>query len=106
MKKDIHPKYHPNAKVTCACGAQFTTGSTKPEIQVDICCACHPFFTGEMKFVDTLGRVDRFLTQRQKAQKSIFVKKKVRRQQKRKTEEKVGDEKSKTLKEMLKKPAR
>lgn len=60
MKAKIHPKYTHNTKVTCACGATFTTGSTLPEIKVDICSQCHPFFTGEMKFVDTQGRVEKF----------------------------------------------
>ena len=60
MKKDIHPKYYPDAVVTCACGNTWTTGSTKPEIRTDICSNCHPFFTGEQRIVDTEGQVDRF----------------------------------------------
>ncbi|MGZ3499517.1 MAG: 50S ribosomal protein L31 [Vulcanimicrobiaceae bacterium] len=60
MKDKIHPKWHPQAKVHCACGATFTTGSTMPEISVEICSACHPLFTGQQKFVDTAGRVDKF----------------------------------------------
>jgi large subunit ribosomal protein L31 len=60
MKKDIHPKYYPNAKATCACGNAFTVGSTQPEINVEICSACHPFYTGKEKLIDTAGRVDRF----------------------------------------------
>ena len=60
MKQDIHPKWYLDAKITCACGATYVVGATKPEIHVEICAACHPFFTGEMKFVDTLGRVERF----------------------------------------------
>jgi len=60
MKAKIHPQYHHNTKVICACGNSFETGSTLPEIKVDICSACHPFFTGEMKFVDTQGRVEKF----------------------------------------------
>ena len=59
MKKDIHPKYD-EAKVTCACGNSFTTRSTAPKINVEICSACHPFYTGKQKFVDSEGRVDRF----------------------------------------------
>jgi len=66
MKKDIHPKYYPNAKVTCACGNTFITGSTKPEIHTDLCSACHPFFTGEMRIVDTAGQVDRFVKRLEK----------------------------------------
>ena len=59
MKKDIHPKYDV-AQVTCACGNVFTTRSTVPKINVEICSACHPFYTGKQKFVDSEGRVDRF----------------------------------------------
>jgi large subunit ribosomal protein L31 len=60
MKPDIHPKYYPNARVICACGHTWTTGATLPEIRVDVCSNCHPFFTGEQRIVDTAGRVDRF----------------------------------------------
>jgi len=60
MKKDIHPKYYPNAKVTCACGNSFTIGSTKEFIEVEICSKCHPFYSGKEKLVDTMGRVERF----------------------------------------------
>ncbi len=59
MKADIHPNYM-ECKVTCACGNKFVTRSTRNEIKVDICSACHPFFTGSQKFVDTAGRVDKF----------------------------------------------
>ncbi|NOZ70297.1 MAG: 50S ribosomal protein L31 [Chloroflexi bacterium] len=61
MKAKIHPKYYPNAKVTCSCGNTWTTGSTKPEIHTDVCSACHPFYTGEQRIVDTAGQVDRFI---------------------------------------------
>ncbi len=60
MKKDIHPTYYPEAKVTCACGASFTTGSTMPELKVELCSACHPFYTGKQKLVDTARRVEKF----------------------------------------------
>ena len=60
MKSGIHPQWYPNAKVSCACGETFITGSTLPEIRVEICSACHPFFTGTQKLVDTLGQVERF----------------------------------------------
>ncbi len=60
MKEKIHPKYYDKAKVTCLCGNTFTTGSTKPEIRVEICGRCHPFYTGEQRIVDSLGRVERF----------------------------------------------
>ncbi|HEY8314332.1 MAG TPA: 50S ribosomal protein L31 [Candidatus Baltobacteraceae bacterium] len=60
MKDKIHPKWYPEAKVHCACGSTFTTGSTMPQIAVEICSACHPLFTGQQKFIDTAGRVDKF----------------------------------------------
>ncbi|HEY3298411.1 MAG TPA: 50S ribosomal protein L31 [Armatimonadota bacterium] len=67
MKKGIHPSYVP-AKVTCACGNTFETRSTVPEIKLDICSACHPFFTGRQKIMDTEGRVEKFLQKYRKAQ--------------------------------------
>ena len=59
MKKDIHPKFM-EANVRCACGHEFTTGSTQDSIRVEICSKCHPFFTGKQKLMDTAGRVERF----------------------------------------------
>jgi len=60
MKEGIHPEYY-DVKVTCGCGASFVTRSTKKEIRLEICSSCHPFFTGKQKFVDTTGRVEKFL---------------------------------------------
>lgn len=60
MKAAIHPNWYPQAKVTCACGNTFLVGATIPEISVEVCAACHPFYTGQMKYVDTAGRVDAF----------------------------------------------
>ena len=60
MKADIHPKYV-KATVTCACGSSFETRSTVGDVRVEICSACHPFFTGKQKIVDTEGRVEKFL---------------------------------------------
>lgn len=60
MKAEIHPKYYTEAKVICACGNSWTTGSTKSDIRVDICSNCHPFYTGEQRIIDTEGQVDRF----------------------------------------------
>ena len=59
MKKGIHPKYH-DAQIICACGEVIETRSTKPEIRVEVCSKCHPFYTGKQKLVDSGGRVDRF----------------------------------------------
>lgn len=60
MKKDIHPTYNDKVNVSCACGAAFTTGSTLPEIKIEICSACHPFYTGKQKLIDTAKRVEKF----------------------------------------------
>ena len=60
MKKNIHPQYYDDCKVTCACGNSFVTGSTLPEIRVELCNKCHPFYTGKQKFVDTARRVEKF----------------------------------------------
>ncbi len=59
MKQKIHPEYNV-ITVTCACGNSFVTRSTKKEIRLEICSACHPFFTGKQKFVDSAGRVDKY----------------------------------------------
>lgn len=68
MKKDIHPQYHKNVKVTCSCGNTFETGSTIDNIHVEVCSACHPFYTGTAKFIDTAGRVDKFKAKVARAQ--------------------------------------
>jgi len=67
MKKDIHPKYHEKAKVSCSCGNEFEVSSTMPEIKVEICGNCHPFFTGTEKMIDTAGRVEKFKARASKA---------------------------------------
>ena len=68
MKADIHPDYV-LATVRCSCGNTFTTRSTKPELHVEICAACHPFYTGKQKLVDTGGRVERFRRRAARSQK-------------------------------------
>jgi len=68
MKDKIHPEYYPKAKVRCACGNVFTVSSTKPEMEVEICSACHPFYTGKEKLIDTAGRIGKFKARRQKAE--------------------------------------
>ncbi len=60
MKSDIHPKYYEECLVTCVCGNTFKTGSTEPEIKVELCSACHPFYTGKQKLVDSARRVEKF----------------------------------------------
>lgn len=61
MKENLHPKWFAETRVTCACGNTWTTGATVAEIKTDICSACHPFYTGEQRIVDTEGQVDRFM---------------------------------------------
>jgi large subunit ribosomal protein L31 len=68
MKDNIHPQYYPEAVVRCACGNTWTTGSTMAEVRTDVCSACHPFFTGEQRIVDSEGRVDRFYRRLRQAQ--------------------------------------
>lgn len=60
MKKDIHPDYNDQVTITCACGADYKTGSTEKEIHVELCSNCHPFYTGTMKIVDSARRVEKF----------------------------------------------
>ncbi len=60
MKDKIHPKYYDEATVSCLCGNTFIAGSTKAETRVEVCSRCHPFYTGEQRIVDAMGRVERF----------------------------------------------
>lgn len=95
MKANLHPAYQQTTTVTCACGNTFTTGSTVKDLRVDICSKCHPFYTGEQRFVDTLGRVDKFMARRQAAS---AMPKSTRKNKKNQPETK---QKALTLKEML-----
>ncbi len=78
MKKETHPTYFPEAKVICACGNSFIVGATKPEIRVEICAKCHPFYTGEEKLLDVAGRVEKFKARREKAEAAPKKEKRVR----------------------------
>lgn len=69
MKTEIHPKYNTKAKVTCSCGNSFSVGSTIDKIEVEVCSACHPFYTGTGKIIDTAGRVEKFKARMAKAKK-------------------------------------
>ncbi len=62
MKKDIHPTYYPNAKVVCACGNTFTVGATKESFEIEVCSACHPFYTGKDRTMDRMGQIQKFKT--------------------------------------------
>lgn len=99
MKQGIHPQWYDDAKVNCACGKSFTVGASKPIINIDICSNCHPFFTGEMRFVDTMGRVEKFQQKQQfaQAQRQVLAEKK-----KKKEDEQVRRQNApKSLREML-----
>lgn len=84
MKAAIHPKWFEEAKVTCACGNTFTVGAAVPEINVDVCYNCHPFYTGTMKFLDTAGRVDAFKAKMAGAGKKVLSKTEKRKIKKQK----------------------
>jgi len=71
MKESIHPKYYPEAKVTCSCGNSWTVGSTVAELHTDVCSKCHPFFTGQQRIVDAGGRVDRFMKKLERRERLI-----------------------------------
>lgn len=98
MKSDIHPKWFPEAAVACACGNRFTVGSTKAELKVEICNKCHPFFTGEMRYVDTLGHVERFQQKQAKAKVSAVT---LALKKKKKAEHDEQLRQPKSLKDML-----
>lgn len=99
MKANIHPNWFNEAKVTCACGNTFTTGSTLPEIRVDICSNCHPLYTGTQKFVDTLGQVDRFVKKMAVSKVQIEQRKQILEAKKMRAEEQKKDKP--TLKDLL-----
>lgn len=99
MKTDIHPTWYPEAQVTCACGTNFKTGSTLPSLRVDICSKCHPLFTGQQKFVDTLGQVDRFIKKTEISKAKQEERKKILEARKSKVAEKKKERPS--LKDLL-----
>lgn len=92
MKAQIHPQYFEQAQVICACGNKFTTGSTLELIHVELCSKCHPFYTGEQRFVDSASRIQKFQKKQEVA--SLHVTKKKEKEVKK-------DNAPKTLREML-----
>jgi large subunit ribosomal protein L31 len=92
MKAQIHPQYF-DAQVVCACGNKFTVGSTKEVIHIELCSKCHPFYTGEQRFVDSASRIQKFQDKQKKAQQYVV--------KKSKKDEKKQDTGPKTLREML-----
>ena len=95
MKVNIHPQYFPQAQVICVCGNRFTIGSTQETIHVELCNNCHPFYTGEQRFVDTASRIQKF--QKKQEVGKGYVSKKVKNAEL----EKKKDTAPKTLREML-----
>jgi len=100
MKLKIHPKYYTNTKVTCACGNSYTSGSTALELKVDVCGKCHPFYTGKAKFIDTEGRVEKFIKKQKFAESVRAVR--AKKIMERKEKEKKTQDRPITLKDMLK----
>lgn len=94
MKQSIHPTWYPDAKVTCACGSSFVSGSTLDLIRVEICSKCHPFFTGQQKFVDTLGQVDRFVKKEEASKIKQEARKRILEARNSKVQEKKSDKPS------------
>jgi large subunit ribosomal protein L31 len=94
MKQGIHPKYYPNAKVICSCGNTWTTGSTVEVIRTDVCSACHPFFTGEQRIVDTAGQVDRYQKRLKRYEKHMA-------EEKERTEQALHQERETLLKQQI-----
>lgn len=100
MKKNIQPKYYPDAIVSCSCSNTFAVGSTQPQLRVEICSKCHPFYTGQEKYVDVMGRVDKFKKKRQKAEK--LKNQIIQKKQKEEMKKQKSEKEPKTLREMLK----
>lgn len=98
MKTGIHPTYYDDAQVICACGNTFTVGSTKQIIKIEICSKCHPFFTGQMKFVDAKGQIQKFQAKQQVAAKMADQ---VAKKKAKKLNVPQEDKRPLTLKEML-----
>lgn len=99
MKKEIHPPFY-ETKITCACGESFSIGSTKKELNVEICSKCHPFYTGKKNVVDSTGRVERFKKMREKTETIAEQSKKSAGTAKKRTVKKATTKKKKTLKEL------
>ncbi len=95
MKGNVHPQYFEEATVICVCGNKFTTGSTQEVIHVELCSNCHPFYTGEQRFVDTASRIQKFQKKQEVAK--VHLAQKVQKKDK----EKKKAETPKTLREML-----
>jgi len=99
MKGKIHPTYYDDCQATCTCGNNFITGSTVKEIKVEICSDCHPFYTGQSKYIDTEGVIDKFERQRKAASTS----KRLGKKKKRRVKNKIKTQKLQAAKKLAKK---
>ena len=96
MKADLHPKFYLDTKVTCNCGNTFVTGSTIQLISVEVCYKCHPFYTGEQRFLDTKGRVEEFQRRQKQAQEY-----KTKRLERKTKKDERAERQGKSLRELL-----
>ena len=103
MKVQGHPTYYADAVVTCACGNTFIVGSTKQKINVEVCAKCQPFFTGEMRFLDSMGRVERFQRRQAATAGHTYMSKKQKLVLKKRQEQEEEAATPKSLKEMMNK---
>lgn len=101
MKEEIHPKLYQDVEVTCACGNTFKTLSTLENIKVEICSACHPFYTGQQRFVDTEGRIEKFVKKQKLAEDKKKKAQETKKSKSQKTQDQKKPKKQATLKEML-----
>jgi large subunit ribosomal protein L31 len=97
MKANTHPQFFEEAQVICACGNKFTTGSTLATIHVELCSNCHPFYTGEQRFVDSASRIQKFQQKQEKAATVKYVPKRIKKLE----EKKKSSQAPQTLREML-----
>ncbi len=95
MKDNTHPNYYQDLQITCACGNIILAGSTRKDVKTELCSACHPFFTGKQKLLDTAGRVDKF---NEKMKKMQAMKEKKESPKEEKTEESAASSTKKTIK--------
>jgi large subunit ribosomal protein L31 len=108
MKDKIHPKYV-DTEIICSCGTKFKTKSVQPELRIEVCSACHPFYTGQKRLVDTAGRVDRFKERMEKSKQMQSTKKKAKKPAKKEAKpasKKETKEKKKAVKKTKKKAAK
>ncbi len=94
MKKDTHPEYYKDAKISCACGADYVIGSTVKEVSVELCAKCHPFYTGKQKIIDTARRVEKFATRLSKKSEKVTSKAQKRAKRAKDKEDKKAKEDS------------